>query len=89
MQISTILLIQRHDVLCSKGLLAFGANVNLKNSYGLTPLDLAMMHKQDELIGLLRSVGGLSRLVAPPKQPIYPAGTEEFVVDLHICVTCK
>ena len=57
-----------------KVLIAFGANVNCKNAFGQTPLDLAQMHFHREIIGLLESVGGesgLSTKLGGPGTPVW------------------
>ena len=43
-------------------LIVFGANVNCKNSFGQTPMDIAMMQGHKNIMGLLGSVGGKSSL---------------------------
>ena len=53
---------QMGDVQSVKVLIAFGARVNSKNAFGQTPLDLALMHRYDDVIGVLASVGGESGL---------------------------
>ena len=64
-----------------KGLIAFGANVNCKNAFGQTPLDLAQMHFHREIIGLLESVGGESGLSAKPRGPGAPVWGEAVAKD--------
>lgn len=53
---------QSGDTDTVKVLITFGANVNCKNTFGQTPVDLAMMQGHRSIVGLLRSVGSQSSL---------------------------
>ena len=66
--------LQVGDIQSVKVLIVFGANVNCKNAFGQTPLDLAQMHFHREIIGLLESVGGesgLSTKLGGPGTPVW------------------
>ena len=69
MYVSLSFCAQNGDMSSMKGLIAFGANVNLRNQFGQTPLDVAELSHQDELTGLLQSVGGVSGLQLMPLLP--------------------
>ena len=57
-----------------QALVAFGANVNILNSHGLTPLDMAQMVDKDDIVKFLEQVGGVPSknlpLVSGPRPPI-------------------
>ena len=48
---------QNKDESCTKALIVFGADINARNKYDQTPLDIALQ-TADDLVPLLVSVGG-------------------------------
>ena len=77
----SVVYLQVGDIQSVKGLIAFGANVNCKNAFGQTPLDLAQMHFHREIIGLLESVGGESGLRTKLGGPGAPVWGEAVAKD--------
>ena len=49
---------QNKDESCTKALIVFGADINARNKYDQTPLDIALQNQVDDLVPLLVSVGG-------------------------------
>ena len=48
---------QNKDELCTKALIVFGADINARNKYDQTPLDIALQNQVYDLVPLLVSIG--------------------------------
>jgi hypothetical protein len=58
------------DLDCFKALIAFGANINPRNHFNQTPLDLAAMTEMEDIAALLDRVGGVSGITLTNDQEL-------------------